>query len=174
MVWFWWPATCACQRVKDGADWCPSALPLLLQHPYPQTYESKELQGRWIFPPCSKSNFSFKLVPYIFPHLPLVTLWLAGSVSFNAWKYTVKITLKFTNMPFYLKGLFPWKAFPVLYEAMLSNIKHFFKKWVHICLIFNSKQMVRVENMNKIMLEIAIKGHFCFKLQRMNRGIWHT
>lgn len=57
-------------------------------------------------------------------------------------------------MPFYLKGLFPRKAFPVLYEGMLSNIKHFFKKkkWVHICLIFNSKQMVRVENMSKITL----------------------
>lgn len=56
-------------------------------------------------------------------------------------------------MPFYLKGLFPRKAFPVLYEDMLSNIKHFFlKKWVHICLIFNSKQMVRVENMSKITL----------------------
>lgn len=26
------------------------------------------------------------------------------------------------------------------------------KKWVHICLIFNSKQMVRVENMSKITL----------------------
>lgn len=56
-------------------------------------------------------------------------------------------------MPFYLKGLFPRKTFPVLYEGMLSNIKHFFlKKWVHICLIFNSKQMVRVENMSKITL----------------------
>lgn len=31
-------------------------------------------------------------------------------------------------MPFYLKGLFPWKAFPALYEGMLSNIKYFFLK----------------------------------------------
>lgn len=35
-------------------------------------------------------------------------------------------------MPFYLKGLFPWKAFLALYEGMLSDIKHLKKMGAHL------------------------------------------